>query len=53
MRILVDSLKVMGIFIDRFFNIVFFEGWHGNVERRNRGVTMASTAPVVEGGMTR
>ncbi|XP_030961600.1 protein PLANT CADMIUM RESISTANCE 2-like [Quercus lobata] len=28
-------------------------GWHGNVERRNRGVTMASTAPVVEGGMTR
>ncbi|KAM4108914.1 hypothetical protein ACJW30_03G082700 [Castanea mollissima] len=28
-------------------------GWHGNVERRNRGVTIASTAPVVEGGMTR
>uniref|UniRef100_A0A2N9ETG5 Uncharacterized protein n=1 Tax=Fagus sylvatica TaxID=28930 RepID=A0A2N9ETG5_FAGSY len=28
-------------------------GWHGNVERRNRGVTMAPTAPVVENGMSR
>ncbi|KAG9142283.1 hypothetical protein Leryth_007706 [Lithospermum erythrorhizon] len=25
-------------------------GWHGNVERQNRGVAMA---PVVQGGMTR
>ncbi|ESR61440.1 hypothetical protein CICLE_v10016918mg [Citrus x clementina] len=28
-------------------------GWHGNLEKQNRGLAMASTAPVVEGGMTR
>ncbi|KDO39371.1 hypothetical protein CISIN_1g035457mg [Citrus sinensis] len=28
-------------------------GWHGNLEKQNRGLTMVSTAPVVEGGMTR
>ena len=28
-------------------------GWQGNVDRQNRGVAMAPTAPVVEGGMKR
>ncbi|XP_031271752.1 protein PLANT CADMIUM RESISTANCE 2-like [Pistacia vera] len=28
-------------------------GWHGNVERRNRGVAMGATAPMVENGMRR
>ncbi|KAJ4841914.1 Protein CADMIUM RESISTANCE 2 [Turnera subulata] len=28
-------------------------GWEGNVDRQNRGMRMAASAPVVEGGMTR
>ncbi|GAY58928.1 hypothetical protein CUMW_190620 [Citrus unshiu] len=28
-------------------------GWQGNLEKQNKGLAMASTAPVVEGGMTR
>uniref|UniRef100_A0A2P2IUF5 Uncharacterized protein MANES_15G132600 n=1 Tax=Rhizophora mucronata TaxID=61149 RepID=A0A2P2IUF5_RHIMU len=27
-------------------------GWHGNVEKKNRSLEMASMAPVVEGGMS-
>ncbi|KAJ4710031.1 putative Plant cadmium resistance 2 [Melia azedarach] len=28
-------------------------GWHGNLERQNRGVAMAPSAPVIESGMKR
>lgn len=36
--------------INVFFDGVCFSGWHGNVERQNRGIAMA---PIVEGGMSR
>jgi len=28
-------------------------GWHGNVEKKNRSVEMASVPPTVEEGMSR
>lgn len=35
----------------RGFDMVL--GWHGNLERQNKGLAMAPAAPVVEGGMIR
>lgn len=32
---------------------LFVSGWHGNVEKKNQNLEMASVPPAVEGGMTR